>query len=122
MKRNCELYAALQQRRTMARVAVATKPQSGAYRVTRRLGRQLPSQAAMALISTRLHGIIDYTVSACFTALTRSRRLPLPVRGVLRSAAAYHAGYSALTDYEAGLRPVIGMRTHLALDTLGALA
>ena len=76
----------------------------------------------MALFSTRLHGIADYAVAAAFAALARSRRLPLAVRRVLGSAAAYHAGYSALTDYDAGLWPVIGMRTHLALDTVGALA
>ena len=49
-------------------------------------------------------------------------RLPLPVRGVLRAAGAYHTGYAALTDYEAGLLPRLTMRQHLALDALGGLA
>lgn len=76
----------------------------------------------MGKISTRSHGMIDYAVAGLFGALARSGSLPGPVRTVLGSAGAYHTGYSLLTDYEAGLRPRIGMRTHLALDLLGGVA
>jgi hypothetical protein len=71
------------------------------------------------MISTRLHGAIDYGVAACLGALSTSRSLPLPVRGTLRAAGAYHTGYAALTDYEAGLLPRLTMRQHLVLDALG---
>ena len=36
------------------------------------------------MISTRLHGVIDYAVAALFSGLSASRSLPLPVRGVPR--------------------------------------
>ena len=76
----------------------------------------------MGRISTRSHGMIDYGVAGLFGVLSRSAGLPGAVRSVLGSAAAYHAGYSLLTDYEAGVRPRIGMRAHLALDVLGGMA
>lgn len=74
------------------------------------------------MISTRVHGLIDFGVAAAFGALSTSRRLTPPVRGVFAAAAAYHTGYALLTDYEAGLRPRIGMRQHLWLDALGGAA
>ncbi len=54
------------------------------------------------MISTRLHGVIDYAVAALFGGLSASRSLPLPVRGVLGATGAYHASYALVTDYEAG--------------------
>lgn len=74
------------------------------------------------MISTRLHGLADYTVAALFGRLALASRLPLPVRATFGAAGAYHAGYSLLTDYEAGLRPDLSMRQHLALDVAGAAA
>ncbi len=74
------------------------------------------------MISTRLHGVIDYAVAALFGRLSASRSLPAPVRGVLGATGAYHASYALVTDYEAGLRPNLTMRQHLALDALGAAA
>ena len=70
-------------------------------------------------IDTRLHGAIDYGVASLLGGLALSRRLPLPVRLALGSAAAYHTAYALVTDYEAGLRPVLTMRQHLVLDVLG---
>ena len=72
------------------------------------------------MISTRLHGVIDYAVACLFGGLAVSKALTPPVRRVLGAAGAYHASYAALTDYEAGLLPRLTMRQHLALDTLGA--
>jgi len=72
------------------------------------------------MIPTRLHGAIDYAVAAALVGLSASRSLPLPVRRTLGAAGAYHASYSVLTDYEGGLKPLLTMREHLALDALGA--
>lgn len=74
------------------------------------------------MISTRTHGLIDYSVAALLAALARGDALPRPVRRLLGTAAGFHAGYSTLTDYEAGVVAKLGMREHLALDTAGALA
>ena len=74
------------------------------------------------MISTRLHGLIDYAVAALFGGLFASRALTPRVRTVLGAAGAYHVGYSTLTDYEAGLQPRITMRQHLALDAAGGAA
>jgi hypothetical protein len=74
------------------------------------------------LISTRLHGLIDYAVSLALGVAASSRTLPPPVRKVLGGASAYHAGYSAITDYEGGAQPRISMQQHLMLDALGGAA
>ena len=74
------------------------------------------------MISTRLHGLIDYGVSAVLGGLSLSRALPPAARRALGTAAAYHAGYSLLTDYEGGVRPVVSMRQHLVLDAIGGAA
>lgn len=74
------------------------------------------------MISTRTHGLIDYGVAAFLGGLALGSNLPRPVRRLLGAAGSVHAGYSMLTDYEAGLYPQLGMRQHLALDTAGALA
>ena len=76
----------------------------------------------LGMISTRLHGFIDYAVALLLGGLAASRSLSPPVRRALGSAGAYHASYSVLTDYEAGMRPWLTMRQHLVLDALGAVA
>jgi len=74
------------------------------------------------MISTRLHGLIDYGMAALLGGLSASRALPPPVSRLLGAAGAYHAGYAALTDYEGGLTPALSMRQHLALDAIGGAA
>ncbi|MBV8592503.1 MAG: DUF4336 domain-containing protein [Acetobacteraceae bacterium] len=74
------------------------------------------------MISTRLHGMIDYAVAAVFGRLALSSALPVTARATLGAAGTYHAAYSALTDYEAGVYPALTMRQHLALDSVGAAA
>lgn len=74
------------------------------------------------MISTRLHGLIDYVAAASLGALSASPRLSPLVRRLLAVAGASHAGYAALTDYEAGVRARLTMRQHLALDVLGGAA
>lgn len=74
------------------------------------------------IISTRLHGLIDYGMAALLGGLSASRALLPPVSRLLGAAGAYHAGYAALTDYEGGLTPALSMRQHLMLDTAGGVA
>ncbi len=74
------------------------------------------------MISTRLHGVIDYALASFLGGLSASRSLPSPVRTVLGAAGAYHTSYALLTDYEAGVRPVLTMRQHLLFDGIGGAA
>src|SRR5215211_4889746 len=74
------------------------------------------------MISTRLHGLIDYGVASLFAGLAASRALSAPARRTLAMTGVYHASYSVVTDYEAGLRPWLTMRQHLVLDALGGAA
>ncbi|MGI4795972.1 MAG: DUF4336 domain-containing protein [Janthinobacterium lividum] len=74
------------------------------------------------MIPTRVHGVIDYGVASLLSVLATSRTLPAPVRGVLGAAASFHSTYATLTNYEAGIRPVLTMRQHLALDVFGGAA
>jgi hypothetical protein len=73
-------------------------------------------------IPTWLHGRIDYSVAGLLTAAAAARSLTPTVRRTLALAGATHASYSAVTDYEAGVKPWLSMRQHLALDALGGLA
>ncbi len=74
------------------------------------------------MITTRLHGAIDYAVAALLGGLASSGRLPPAVRATLGGASLAHTGYAALTDYEAGLSPRLTMRQHLALDAVAGAA
>jgi hypothetical protein len=74
------------------------------------------------MITTRLHGAIDYTVAALLGSLATSRGLSPAVRATLGATSLLHTGYAVLTDYEAGLSPRLTMHQHLALDTAGGAA
>ena len=74
------------------------------------------------MISTRLHGVIDYGVAALFGRLATAKALPSEARTASGATGAYHAVYAWLTNYAAGLRPAFGMRQHLVLDAAGAAA
>ena len=74
------------------------------------------------MISTRLHGAIDYAVASLLGSLAVASNLPSPIRRALGTASLYHASYAVVTDYEAGLTPRVSMREHLALDALGGAA
>ena len=71
------------------------------------------------MISTRTHGLVDYSVVSLIGSLTRARSLPPAVRRLLGRSSLGHATYAALTDYEGGLQPRLTMRQHLTLDALG---
>ncbi|WP_428483448.1 DUF4336 domain-containing protein [Rhodopila sp.] len=74
------------------------------------------------MISSRLHGLIDWGVAASLGSASASGSLSPPVRTTLGAAGAYHASYAAVTDYGAGLRPWLTMPQHLALDAIGGTA
>ena len=73
-------------------------------------------------VSTRLHGLIDLGVAALLGGVSLSGRLPAPVRRAAAAAGLCRAGYALLTNDEAGLRPVLTMRRHLALEVAGGAA
>jgi len=74
------------------------------------------------MISTRTHALIDYGVAAGLGAAALCPAFPARLRLPLGAAAAYHAGYSAATDYEGGVVRRLDMVQHLRLDVLGAAA
>ena len=73
------------------------------------------------MISPRLHGVIDYLVSASMALLARRGRFSPGVTRLLSTAAPATLAYSALTDYELGLIPALSLRQHLALDTFSGV-
>ena len=73
-------------------------------------------------ISPFLHGCLDYAVAALLAGTAARAPLAPQIRRTLAAASAGHASYAAATDYQLGLRPWIGMRTHLALDAAAAAA
>src|SRR4051812_12605069 len=75
-------------------------------------------------VDSTLHGVVDYMAGATLTTVfpklaeiegTRSARQ-------IRTAGAFHAAYSTLTDYPLGIVKAIPYKAHLALDAVGALA
>jgi short-subunit dehydrogenase len=75
-------------------------------------------------ISTRLHGALDYLTGGLLAAAPSVLGLErdAPAARSMRAAAAGHAGYSLVTDYELGAVKALPMRAHLALDAAGAVA
>lgn len=60
-------------------------------------------------ITSRIHGLLDYTTGA---------QLGMLGDRPLRIAGGVHAGYSLFTDYEMGVVRVLPYRAHLALDAV----
>jgi hypothetical protein len=75
-------------------------------------------------VDSTLHGLVDYTAGAfLFTAFPRLAGINGTRAGrQVRTAAAIHASYSALTKYPLGIVKVIPFQAHLALDAVGAIA
>ena len=65
---------------------------------------------------TRLHGTIDYVFAASLPAATRAAGARRPLRRLADGCALFVAAYSALTDYERGLVPLLPLKAHLAAD------
>jgi hypothetical protein len=74
----------------------------------------------MKIISTRMHGVLDYLTAGALLALPRALGWPPGVTRMMTGAAVSTIGYSALTSYELGLLKLLPMPAHLALDTLSA--
>lgn len=72
-------------------------------------------------ISTRLHGWIDYAAAISLGGLALAGVLPGPARRVAAVATAVPVCAFLLTDFEAGLVGLIGVRRHLEFDTAGGL-
>lgn len=76
------------------------------------------------VIPTKVHGVVDLVTGPALIAaptvlgLNGKRASALAPR-VLGTAA---AAYSPLTDYEFGVKRVVPLRAHLALDALGGVA
>lgn len=74
------------------------------------------------MISTKIHGYIDYMTGALLVLLplildldnfTASTVLIIMGAGIIL--------YSLITDYELGLLKIVGMKTHLLIDLLGGV-
>ena len=76
----------------------------------------------MALISTKMHGVLDYFTAGTLVALPRMLGWDKSVTNVMTNAAIGTVAYSLLTRYELGLVKVLPMKGHLGLDAMsGAL-
>lgn len=68
------------------------------------------------LISTRTHGVLDLVTAATLVTLPRALGWGDRVTSMLTALGVGTLGYSLLTNYEFGLRKILPMRVHLALD------
>ncbi len=75
----------------------------------------------MQLISTRVHGILDYLTAATLPALPRMLGWSKGVNRLLSGAAFGTLLYSILTRYELGLFKLLPMRIHLMLDAMSGI-
>jgi hypothetical protein len=75
-------------------------------------------------VDSTLHGVVDYTAGATLTTVLPKLAGVQGTRSAtqIRTAGAFHAGYSTLTDYPLGVVKLIPFKVHLVLDALGALA
>src|SRR5215212_9581419 len=74
----------------------------------------------MKIISTRIHGVLDYLTAGALMVAPRALGWSARVTRVMTGAALGTISYSALTNYELGLARLLPMRAHLALDALSA--
>ena len=72
-------------------------------------------------ISTRLHGRIDYAAAVSLGALALAGPLSGPARRVAAVATAVPVCAFLLTDFEAGVVGLIGVRPHLRFDVAEGL-
>ena len=72
-------------------------------------------------ISTRLHGWIDYAAAVSLGGLALMGGLSTPARRVAAVATAVPVCAFLLTDFEAGLVGLIGVRRHLRFDVTEGL-
>jgi hypothetical protein len=74
-------------------------------------------------ISTKVHGMADYGTAGLLLSapIIFGYELDSPEAIVPMSLGAMTIGASMMTDYELGVTPVIGMKTHLTLDVMNGL-
>ncbi|MBC8137117.1 MAG: hypothetical protein H8F28_14655 [Fibrella sp.] len=70
------------------------------------------------LVSTDLHGVIDYTAGALALVVPRALGGSENAITVGNAAAVFAGTYAAATRFERGILPVLSMRQHLALDAV----
>lgn len=70
------------------------------------------------IVSTDLHGAIDYTAGVLALAVPRALGGTENAIKVGNVAAVFAGTYAAITRFERGVVPVLSMRQHLALDAL----
>jgi hypothetical protein len=75
-------------------------------------------------IDATLHGATDYSVGALLVTVFPKLAGIEGSRAAtqIRTAGAFHAAYSTLTDYPLGVVKAIPYQAHLALDAIGAVA
>lgn len=73
-------------------------------------------------ISRRIHGVLDYLTAGGLLALPWALGWSGPVASFARLLGLVTAAYSALTDYELGVRRALSFRAHLMFDAASALA
>lgn len=76
----------------------------------------------MRKISTKTHGIVDYSTAAGLLVLPRLLRWNPSVIRLLTGSAIFTTIYSLLTRYELGAFKVLPMKAHLGLDAAQSLA
>ena len=69
-------------------------------------------------ISTRTHGMIDYTWATMAAAVPGMLADATATKRLVRGASAAATANSMVTNYEAGIMKVMPMRAHLAMDVV----
>jgi len=67
-------------------------------------------------ITPKMHGVMDYALASVLLLGPPALGLNNKATNVYRGLAANLFTYNALTDYPAGLKPVISLRTHKKVD------
>jgi hypothetical protein len=73
-------------------------------------------------ISSRAHGVLDYTTSAMVTAAPMLMNFPKPARRLCHALALGYTGLSAMTDYPMSAKRVVPFKAHGAAELLIAAA
>lgn len=70
----------------------------------------------MRFVSTKIHGVLDYAAVPALLALPRLLGWSPRLTRLLTGSAVGLLGYSLLTRYELGVKRILPMPAHLALD------
>jgi hypothetical protein len=75
----------------------------------------------LRVISTKAHGIADYLSAPALLALPGLLELEGPPKLAMQAVGATVLATAPFTDYEVGVKRVVPMRVHLALDLASGL-